>query len=333
MVKNQKDQAKLAYLNNQSLIDSKYFLSPLLIVAVPYILTAKYQLLLQLTLGASSPYLILGVAFYAAMKRYQWLTSGSKITGACIAKSVKIIDNSTIEIETMSLFKKCVKRVDLRRSHIQLVETDARRESYYVIKSYDNQSLYVLPISEKAIVDHKLLNWINKTRNTPNEEYDIRPLLTSEKQKLIEINKNNNMLNEIETLARIKIYTEKNQGSDLSNASSFEISKLLGQISDKEVQDYVSNLRGDNTGKLLQSIESSLVEIENFFVSLNLNREDAVNLTKLLKNKFKVSNVQEIRNLNNQELATLFDSLANKNATSLNDFKRNIRSFFDSINK
>jgi hypothetical protein len=294
---------------------------------VPSVLTLKYSLVISNAFGALSPHLLFLAAFYAGVKRHQWLTAGSKLKGAKLVKSLKVKGDNII-IKTFNLYGFSEKSFSLESIQIQLIENDLRRESYYVVRDLNSTSMYVMLIDEKSVIDVKSINNLSNLKKF-NHEFNIRNVLMNRNPKIIDFSKTKIIRNEIDTLARMNLLIKYN---DISKLSIDEVHKKLNSIPDKEINEFLENT-SKSIGSSLPSIESSLVGLENLLLSLGIIREEAVSMTQLLRKSFSINGISDLSRITQDDLRTAFEACISKSQITFDDLTTKIQIFFQSLEK
>jgi hypothetical protein len=295
----------------------------LLIFGVPSALTMKYSLLLKLLLGTSTPLIVVVGSLYAAACRYTWLTSNSYIKDGNIAKKVSLEGNS-LKIESLELFSMKAYTLDLNSVKIHFVENEARRETYYLIRDVNSNKTFILPLDDKAVADRKLLNWLSTAKSEDN--YSISSTI-SKGNTLINLQAHRGVKSEIDKYARLHLLSQLNPGLDLSTLTSIELHEKLNSISDIEVKNHLERVN-NQVESLKPAIESALVEVENFLVSLGLSSEEAVNTTKYLRKNLRIEGVSDLKNLSTNELTEALDKNSKKSSSELDLLIKEIQLFF-----
>jgi hypothetical protein len=314
------EESQLVYeYTNSSL---RYTILPITYTSLSVFLINYYSAGLVYTLGTSSPLLLSLAAIYAGAKRAQWLRAGdSIIKGSTLVKKMYFKGN-TLEIES---FNKKIHTLDFSQATIKKVDNDARRESYYLVKDYQHNTLFVLPIVQDSLVNQKYLDWFVSLRN-PNSEYSIRHVLMQGNKKVIDLNKGKYIKSEIETLARINLVSQK--GVDLSILSTEEIHQAIGSVSDSEVSEYLKNTNTKLSEVNTPSLESNLVSVENLLNSFGVAKEEAVKMTKYLRDNFKINNVKDLSYLKGSELEDAFSECVKSSDVAFKNLKTNVDAFF-----
>lgn len=299
-------------------------MSPFLIFWVPTVAATNYSLYLQLLLGSSAPSLIIIGSAYLAARRYKWLTSSSYLADGHIAKKVTLEDQNTIVIESFEIRKRTY-RLDINSVKIQLVENACRRESFYLIKDTGSKKSFILPLEDKAVVDRKLINWLNTSKK--DDKYSIASTL-SKGNSLIDISANRKISNEIDSFARLNLLAELNPELDLSILTPNELHEKLNSISDIQVKDYLDRVKSQVDGNQPAAIEASLVEIENFLATHGLTNEEAVNTTKYLRKNLRISNVVDLKNLTKDEVSEAIEKNTKRTISEVDVLFKEIQLFF-----
>jgi hypothetical protein len=283
----------------------------------------KYSLHFKLLFGTSTPLLIVLGSLYAAATRYKWLTSNSYMRDGNIAKRVSLEGNS-LKIESMELFSMKKHTLDLHSVKINLIENEARREAYYLIRDVNSKKTFILPLDDKAVADRKLINWISTAKTEDN--YSIKSTLTKG-NTLINLEAHRGVRSEIDKFARLHLLSELNPGLDLSTLSPNELHEKLNTISDNEVKDYLERVNSQVESRK-PAIETALVEVENFLVSLELSSEEAVNTTKYLRKNLRIEGVSDLKNLSISELTEALQNNSQKTKSELDLLLKEIQLFF-----
>lgn len=295
----------------------------MLIFGVPSTLAMKYSLHLKLLFGTSTPLIVVLGSLYAAACRYKWLTSNSYIKDGNIAKKVSLEGNS-LKIESLELFAMKTYTLDINSVKIHLFENEARRETYYLIRDVNSKKTFILPLDDKAVADRKLLNWISTAKAEDN--YSILSTI-AKGNTLINLQAHKRLKSEIDNYARLHLLSQLNPGLDLSTLTSNELHEKLNTISDTEVRDYLERVN-NQVESVKPAIESALVEVENFLVSLGLSSEEAVNTTKYLRKNLRIEGVSDLRNLSTNELTEAVNKNSKKSGTELDLLVKEIQLFF-----
>lgn len=299
-----------------------------MIFAVPSILTYKYKLLVINVLGGFAPSLIYAGAFYAALKSNKMLSAGSSIQGSKLVKSLRL-NGSILEINSSNFMGSQVHRLSLSSTTIEFIGHEYRKEAYYAIKDAFNKNIFIMPVDENSIIDHKTIGMLGQLKNE-TDEYSIKGVLTKGNQKLINFTMTASMRREIEQMARIQLLGKKE--GDIAKLNPNELTEKLNSISDREVSDYLNGLKSEMESSI-PSIESSLVSVENLFTSFGLSSEKAASVTQYLRQNYQISGVGDIASLSRNELKRAFNEAASNSKVDLKTFILSIEAFFNNLTK
>lgn len=315
------ENAQVVYEYSTS--DAKYTITPVFSTGLSILLLNIYSAPLVHLFGASSPFFFSLGFVYAGLKRMQWLRGGDRlIKGSTLVKKLTLKGDSLVVED----FKKKTHTLSLSTAQIHRIDSEARREVYYIIKDAFNTPKFILPISESALADEKTLNWFAQLKKA-NEEYSIRHLLSLGDKKSIDINRSKNLNNEIETLARMNILSS--QGVELSTLSATELNKKLGSVSDIQVHEYLSSAKEQLPRG--NTLESGLVAVENLLTSFGIVQEEAVKMTRYLRDNFKINGVKDLGNLTSEELSDAHSETVRISEVPFTNLQRSFDSFFGSL--
>jgi hypothetical protein len=202
----------------------------------------------------------------------------------------------------------------------------AKGRNYFAIKKgSENES--ILDINDYSVQDLKFLQLLQNQNHFNKGDYQVTPEL-SLKGKLIDLSLNKSYKNDLDTITRLKILSNK-ESVDISTITPSELHKKLGLISDNEVEEHLNKIRSQaSSGSLL---ETNLVQIENFFINLGLNKDEALEVTKRLRKQLNVSVLSDLNNLSKSELESVFNE-ALKNGQEKENLYKQVKAFFSSIN-
>jgi hypothetical protein len=273
--------------------------------------------------GVTSPLLFSLVAVYAGLKRMQWLRGGDRLLKGSVLVKKLSLNGETILVED---FNKKTHSLSLSSSNIYRIDNDVRREIYYIIKDAFNSPKFILPVTEDALADEKSLSWFSHIKKN-NDEYSIKQVLSKGNAKSIDIHKTKNVKSDIDTLARMNILSNKE--AQLSTLTPLELQQKLGLVRDSEVREYLNQVQGS----FLQDspIESNLQSVENILVSFGINQEEAVKMTKYLRENYRISSVNDLAHLSSQELIDAHSETVRNSEVDFKSFKRSLDSFFGSL--
>lgn len=286
-------------------------------------MTLKYKFILSHALGAFSPYILLSGFLYASLKRHKWLTAGSKIQGAKLVTSLRLTESSLIVVSGRGSTT-----LNLSSTKIQLVENDVRRDSYYIIKDSMNHNAFIMPIDGKAIFDHKALNMISTFKST-YDKYDIKNVLALGSHKLIDINKNKTIRNELDIVARINMLSSRQ--IELTNLTYEGLYDVLYSIPDSEVNQYLENVKNGITSVPEDGL--NFAAVENLITSFGINRQEAIAMTVSLKKRYAIGSFSDVAYLNKDELKDSFNESVIESEVKFENFYTSIQVFFESLNK
>ena len=275
-----------------------------MVFTLPTYLTLKYSLFLKLTIASSAPTLFIGGALYAAFARYKWLLTSSK------GRLVNKLTFNGKEVEIFSSFK--TERVNIKSLEIELVE-QSRKESFYSIRNIDNDNVYILPLNEHAVADHKALNLLLNNNKLSGGKYDISNVVLGRKH--IE---DKDVSSEVDTLARINLLNVLT-----GNLTSSELKYHLNSIPDNVVSDYLEQVRS----KLAAEDNDSYAELSRFLNTLGANSE----LASHIKTNYHIHSVEGLKNLTKDQLTKAFNSV--DTTGNFDDFYAKFNSFFSTYNK
>jgi hypothetical protein len=300
----------------------------LFIFGVPSVLATKYALHLQLLFGSLTPQLVILGSLYLAASRYKWLTSSSFIKDGNIARKVSLEDQDTLVIESMQMFSMKQYKLNLNSVQIRYVENELRRETYYLIRDLNSKKTFILPLDDKAVADRKFINWLSTAKR--DDAYSITSTL-SKGVNLIDLSANKEMQNEIDNFARLNLVTELHPSLDLSTLTPKELHEIINLIPDSQVKEYLERVKNQVESTQPLTIETSLVEVENFLISIGFIREEAINITKHLRKNLKISAVSDLKNLSRNELSESLQSNSSKSNVELDLMLKEIQLFFRKI--
>ncbi len=201
---------------------------------------------------------------------------------------------------------------NIKSLEIQLVE-HSRKESFYSIRNIDNNNVYILPLDEYSVADHKALNLLINNNKLSGGKYDISKLVLGRKH--IE---DKDVSSEIDTLARINLLNVPT-----GNLSPTELKYHLNSIPDNVVSDYLDQVRN----KLAAEENDSYAELLRFLNTLGANSE----LAPHIKTNYHIHTVDGLKNLTKDQLAKAFNSV-NKTG-NFDDFYAKFNSFFSTYSK
>ena len=298
------------------------------IFGVPSVLATKYALHLQLLFGSIAPQVVILGSLYLAANRYKWLTSSSFIKDGNIARKVSLEDQDTLVIESMQMFSMKKYKLNLNSVQIRYVENELRRETYYLIRDLNSKKTFILPLDDKAVADRKFFNWLSTAKK--DDAYSITSTL-SKGVNLIDLSANKGMQNEIDNLARLNLVAELHPSLDLSTLTPKELHEKINLIPDSQVKEYLERVKNQVESKQPLTIETSLVEVENFLISIGFFREEAINITKHLRKNLKISAISDLKNLSRNELSESLQNNSSKSNPELDLLLKEIQLFFRKI--
>ncbi len=282
-------------------------------------------------LGALSPYALTAGFLYAAMLRHKWLTAGSKLQGASLVRSLKLSGDNLILNTFTALNTSKSQTLDLFSTRIKLVESDARKDSYYLIQDVEGNS-YIMPLDENAIADYKLLNYLSCSKMMNTTDYNITNLLISGKNQ-IDITRNNSITNDVDNLARINILAAKGVG--MSDMTMAELQTSINSIPDSEVTEYLermkNSIQSDNNS--MNSVNSVNKQIEQLFITFGLNRNDAVNFASEIRKRCEINELSQLGKVSKEEFEMVFDDVCEESEIGVDEVYRKVKVFFESLNK
>jgi hypothetical protein len=253
----------------------------------------------------------------------QWLRGGDRLLkGSTLVKRLTLKGDSLLVED----FNKKTHTLSLSSSNIYRIDNEARREVYYIIKDAFNSPKFILPVTEDVLADEKSLSWFSQLKKN-NDEYSIRHVLSQGNAKSIDIHKNKNIKSEIDTFARMNILS--NKGVELSTMTPLELQQKLGQITDNEVREYLNQTQGSFPQP--SAIESNLQSVENLLVSFGINQEEAVKMTKYLRENYRITSVKDLANLSSQELTDAHSETIRNSEVDFKSFRRSLDTFFGSL--
>lgn len=179
-----------------------------------------------------------------------------------------------------------------------------------------------MPLGEDGIADSKLINYLTKNSNKQNENYDIGSLLIKG-TKHIDVNKHKYINEDIQHLARVKLFADKNPHIQLKGLPKSELKERISTITDQEVKDYVETLRNNIDGS-----RTNLEDVERLFTAEGLNGEEAKRLTSVLNTQFHIESIENLKSLSEEELKEAFLTTVRSKNISFHDFNKNINSFY-----
>jgi hypothetical protein len=279
--------------------------------------------------GSLTPELAVLGSAYLAFKRYKWLRSSEFIQSSGVVSKATLRNGNRLEVESIELFKRNTYSFDVSKLKSKLVEGDGRKDSYYLIQDPNTNKTFVLPIVDEAVIDRKFLNWIGKIKS--DDSFSILNTLTKYDSAYIDVTQSyvKDNTNEIENIARINILAEQNLGFDISTLTPQELNQKLNNILDSQVKEYIRKTKESVSSK--PAIEFSLVEVENFLVSLKLSSEEATNITKYFRKQFKIDSLKDLKILARSELTEAIKLNTNKSQSEIETVVTEINAFFKSL--
>ncbi len=297
----------------------KYYITPVACSLFAILLTMNYKASIVHVLGASSPYILCLAAIYAGVKRSAWIRASKQVSNINQVVEKLLLNGDKITIITNR--GKTQKTMSLSQITFSKVENNVRTDSYYLIKDVYGNSKYILPIVEEAIADMKILNWLGDIRRA-NDEYSIERVLSE--GKFIDTERSISIRKEIDTLARLNFLSS--QGIELSTLSPEEIKNKIDSLSDLEISKYLEELTSSRLAQV-QSIMSNELAVQNLLRSFGLQEVEAQQMTKYLRENYKLAQVRELRHLSVAELEEAFLESVNSQV-NFEEFRNKLANFF-----
>lgn len=183
-----------------------------------------------------------------------------------------------------------------------------------------------MPLDERSVVDHRLLGWLNLTKGRTEDRYDIGHLLLKGQNKL-DLHHDKHLSENIENLARIKLFSEQFPDIEIRTLPKKEILQKLSTITDEQVHNYIEDLRTRSSNN--QEAQSTpLIDVETVLVAEGIEREEAQRLAEYLNKNYNINTVSGLRHLKEHELNAAFSETVRRSKINFSDFNRKLNSIF-----